>query len=86
MFVFYTAHFCQAELLNTAECGVSYKIEGLVKDEVSSHIFGGDISGPGLWPWACSVGFLKNTWEHQCGGALGKASKSKVHRLKFCKT
>ena len=28
-------------------------------------------SGPGSWPWVCSVGFLKtDVWEHQCGGTL----------------
>ena len=65
------------ELLNTAQCGVNYKLEGLLKNEVSSYVIGGDISGPGLWPWACSVGFFNNSWEHQCGGALGKLSKVK---------
>ena len=73
--VCYILHLGLAELLNTARCGVNYRIEGLVKDEVSSHVFGGDIAGPGLWPWACSVGFLNTSWEHQCGGALGKLSE-----------
>ena len=28
-------------------------------------------SGPGSWPWVCSVGFLKtDVWDHQCGGTL----------------
>ena len=74
-YVYNILHLGLAELLNTPKCGVNYKIEELVKDEVSSHVFGGDITGPGLWPWACSVGFLSNSWEHQCGGALGKLSE-----------
>ena len=64
-----------AEMLNSPNCGVNYKLEGLVQDGLSPYIIGGGVAGPGLWPWACSVGFLTNSWEHQCGGALGTLSK-----------
>ena len=67
-----------AEMLNSDNCGVNYKIEGLVEDVLTSYVIGGKVSGPGLWPWACSVGFLNRSWEHQCGGALGTLSTFKL--------
>merc|ERR1712013_567398 len=55
--------------INTDSCGINSHLENL--GEATQYIVGGQPTGPGSWPWICSVGFLETkAWEHQCGGTL----------------
>jgi hypothetical protein len=55
--------------INPKGCGVN----SLLEDQVDPRQFivGEAMTGPGSWPWVCSVGFhTSGVWEHQCGGTL----------------
>jgi len=57
------------EMLNTKHCGLNEILERKINR--TSYIVGGRTAGPGVWPWACSVGFIgQDGWEHFCGGTL----------------
>ena len=59
-----------AQLLNPDKCGVNIVIEKHVRPP-SLVKNGENTNGLGVWPWACSVGSVKNdSWDHQCGGTL----------------
>jgi len=67
MKVFFTfIRIISAVKLNGEKCGLNDKLEN------PRYIVGGnEAAGPGRWPWACSLGFLKGSdWEHRCGGSL----------------
>ena len=52
--------------LNDEKCGLNNVLEKPMK--IVGGIKG---AGPGQWPWACSLGFLKGSdWTHRCGGSL----------------
>ena len=67
MKVFFTfIRVISAVKLNDEKCGLNDNLEK------RRYIFGGnEAAGPGRWPWACSLGFLKESdWTHKCGGSL----------------
>ena len=68
------------EMLNTKHCGLNEILERKINR--TSYIVGGRTAGPGVWPWACSVGFIgQGGWEHFCGGTLGGFHNFKVEGM-----
>ena len=57
--------------LNKDNCGVNSVLQKLDPNATRYIVRGEKSTGPGVWPWVCSVGFQNpDGWDHNCGGTL----------------